>query len=375
MRALVLVDIQNDFCPGGSLAVSHGNEVVAVANRLSGLFDIVVATRDWHPVGHGSFATSHPGRQPGEVIDLNGVQQILWPDHCVQGTPGAEFVAGLDTSPIMEVFEKGIDPGVDSYSTFFDNARRRDTGLAGFLRQRGVEDVVLLGLATDYCVQASALDAVHEGFRTEVVVDGCRGVELQPGDTERALSTMEEAGVKLLSSRDLLPYDAALGKGRYLELVEREGYEFARRVGINGIVVLVAVTRDDCLLLVEQHREPVAATVVELPAGLAGDDVETRGESLERAAQRELEEETGYRAQRFEYLVKGPVSAGFGTEVLTFLRAHDLEKVGPGGGVDNEDIEVFEVPVPDVPAFLQERQRLGRLVDPKVYAGLYFASR
>jgi nicotinamidase/pyrazinamidase len=204
MEALILVDIQNDFLPGGSLAVPEGDLVVPVANRLQERFERVVATRDWHPAEHGSFAVNQPGMAPGDQIILGGQPQILWPVHCVQGTPGAELAPGLERDKIERTFFKGIDPGVDSYSAFFDNAAMRSTGLGEYLREIGVERVVLLGLATDYCVKFSALDALRLGFETWVVKDGCRGVNLNPQDAQHAFGVMEAAGAKLVRSMDLL---------------------------------------------------------------------------------------------------------------------------------------------------------------------------
>lgn len=199
-RALVLVDIQNDFCPGGALEVKRGDEVVEVANRLGRHFDVVAATQDWHPRDHGSFAANHAGKEPYEVIDLGGLPQVLWPVHCVQHTPGAELHPRLDRTRITEVFTKGTDPAIDSYSGFHDNGRRRSTGLGEWLRGQGVGEVYVLGLATDYCVKFTALDARKDGFTAFLVEDGCRGVELQPGDSERAVDEMRSAGVVVLDS-------------------------------------------------------------------------------------------------------------------------------------------------------------------------------
>ena len=198
MRALILVDLQNDFLPGGALPVPRGDEIIPIANRLQPAFDLVIATQDWHPVGHGSFASTYPGRKPGDLGELAGLPQVLWPDHCVQGSRGARFHAVLDRTRVMKVFKKGTDPEIDSYSTFFDNAHRKSTGLGDYLRDAGITDVYLLGLATDYCVKYSALDAVHLGFRTHVVLDGCRGVELQPGDSAAAVEEMRRAGVEIV---------------------------------------------------------------------------------------------------------------------------------------------------------------------------------
>ncbi len=204
MRALVLTDIQNDFLPGGALAVPRGDEVIPVANRVQGAFDLVVATQDWHPADHASFAANHPGRKPGEVIDLDGIKQILWPPHCIQGTHGAEFGPGLDTTRVAHVFRKGVDRRVDSYSAFFDNARLRTTGLGDYLRKNGVSEAHFLGLATDYCVKYTALDARSLGFRTVVIGDGCRGIDLEPGDVARALEEMRDAGVVLIRSDEIV---------------------------------------------------------------------------------------------------------------------------------------------------------------------------
>jgi nicotinamidase/pyrazinamidase len=203
MNALIIVDLQNDFLPGGALPVRLGDEVIPVANELQKGFDLVLATKDWHPPDHGSFAANHPGKKPGDHIMLDGIEQILWPVHCVQNTRGAEFATAFDTSRVAHVFHKGTDPMIDSYSTFFDNAHRRHTGLAHYLDKRRVSDIYLTGLALDYCVKYSALDARQLGLNTHVIVDGCRGIELKPGDIERALYEMKGAGAILLKSSDL----------------------------------------------------------------------------------------------------------------------------------------------------------------------------
>ena len=197
MDCLILVDPQVDFMPGGALAVPRGHEVIEVANHLAPRFDHVVASQDWHPADHRSFASQHPGRGPGDAIDLHGLNQVLWPDHCVQGTPGAEFHPGLDMSHVDAVFRKGTDRDIDSYSAFFDNARRRSTGLDVALRERGIRSVCLVGLATDYCVKFSALDAASLGLQTRVVPEGCRGIDLSRGDVGRAWDEMLAAGVTL----------------------------------------------------------------------------------------------------------------------------------------------------------------------------------
>lgn len=200
MRALILVDLQYDFCPGGALAVARGDDAVAVANRLMPYFETVVATQDWHPADHASFATQHAGKQPGEVIELAGEPQVLWPPHCVQGTHGAELHAGLSRARITEVFPKGTDRTIDSYSGFFDNGHKKSTGMGDWLKARGVTQVYVLGLATDYCVKATVIDACQLGFDTWLIEDGCQAVELAPGDGERAIAAMREAGATVVES-------------------------------------------------------------------------------------------------------------------------------------------------------------------------------
>jgi nicotinamidase/pyrazinamidase len=203
MKALIMVDLQNDFLPGGALGVPQGEEVIPIANELQRKFNFVLATQDWHPPDHGSFAASHPGKKPGERIIVDGIEQILWPVHCVQNTHGAKFAAALDTSRIAHVFHKGTERDIDSYSTFFDNAHRRHTGLAHYLKKRGIKDIYLMGLALDYCVKYSTLDARQLGLDTYVIEDGCRGIELDRGDIARALDQMKLAGAILLKSSDI----------------------------------------------------------------------------------------------------------------------------------------------------------------------------
>lgn len=195
MNALVLVDLQEDFMPGGPLGVPGADTIGPRVAPLLGRFELVVATMDWHPPDHGSFAVSHPGREPGDVIQLDGLDQILWPVHCVARTPGAELVPALAGSRIHERIHKGVERDIDSYSGFFDNGRRRATGLEGLLRERGVRRVTLCGVATDYCVRFTALDAARLGFETRLLLDLCRGVGLQPGDVDRAVEEMRAAGV------------------------------------------------------------------------------------------------------------------------------------------------------------------------------------
>lgn len=205
-RALILVDIQNDFLPGGALAVANGDEVVPVANTLikrrDKVFDLTVATQDFHPRAHGSFASNNPGRKPGEMGELSGMAQVMWPDHCVQGTKGAEFASALGR--VDKIFQKGLDPTVDSYSGFYDNGRRNSTGLAEYLKMQGVTEVVILGLATDYCVKFTVLDALTEGFKVMLIKDGIRAVNLSPEDDMRAIEEMRKAGARVLSSNEFL---------------------------------------------------------------------------------------------------------------------------------------------------------------------------
>jgi len=203
MRALLLIDIQNDFCPGGALEVRNGDKVVPVANRLMDQFDLVVATKDWHPADHGSFAANHPWRKPGQVIQLDGLEQILWPIHCVQDSFGSEFVKSLDTDKIDKIFYKGTDPKVDSYSGFFDNGHRKATGLGDFLREKGVEEVFVVGLAQDYCIKFTVLDALQLGFKTHLVTDGTYPVEMQEGDGEQSLKEMQNKGAILTNSSNI----------------------------------------------------------------------------------------------------------------------------------------------------------------------------
>ena len=203
MRALILVDIQNDFLPGGALAVPEGDQVIPVANQVQPHFDLIVATQDWHPADHGSFAANHSGQKPGEIIDLDGLPQILWPVHCVQGSPGAEFTAQLDRSRWNAIFPKGTEVNIDSYSGFFDNGHRKATGLTDYLKEHGVTEVFIMGLAADYCVKYTALDALSEGFATYLIADGTRGVNLQAEDTQLALREMLEKGVTLMQSQEV----------------------------------------------------------------------------------------------------------------------------------------------------------------------------
>lgn len=201
--ALIIVDLQNDFLPGGAMPVKEGDKILPVVNKLlQHPFDFIVATKDWHPADHGSFAEVH-GKMPGEHVNLGGVDQILWPVHCVQGSFGAEFSPKWNWSNVGKVFQKGTDKNIDSYSTFFDNGHKKSTGLENYLKSHGITDVYIAGLAMDYCVKYSALDALKLGFNTYVIVDACRAINIKAGDEERALKEIEEAGGKLISSKDI----------------------------------------------------------------------------------------------------------------------------------------------------------------------------
>ena len=202
--ALILVDLQNDFMPGGALAVTDGDQTVALANKLMPRYDIVVATQDWHPAEHASFVDNHPGKNLFDVVDLNGIEQVLWPQHCVQHTPGAAFHPALKTEAITKVFPKGTNTAIDSYSGFFDNDHQQATGMGDWLQQQKVTTVDIIGLATDYCVKFTVLDAQALGFTTRLLLPACRGVDLQAGDIDQALAEMRQAGVEIVHNLNCL---------------------------------------------------------------------------------------------------------------------------------------------------------------------------
>lgn len=204
MKALIIVDLQNDFLPGGALAVKEGDAIIPTIDKLLHCpFDLKVATKDWHPVDHGSFAPVH-GKNPGEHVTLRGIDQILWPVHCVQGTPGADFANGWDDRQVQKIIYKGTEKDIDSYSTFFDNGHLRATGLFDLLKERHIDDVYVAGLATDYCVKYSVLDAIKLGFNVFVIEDACRGVNLEPDDSRKALDDMRAVGAHIVNSKDIL---------------------------------------------------------------------------------------------------------------------------------------------------------------------------
>lgn len=198
MRALIIVDIQYDFLPGGALAVPRGDEVIPVVNRIQQDYDLIVATQDWHPAGHKSFASAHIGNKPFDIIDLEGLEQVLWPDHCVQGTPGAQLSDQLDMRRVEAIFRKGTDPNIDSYSGFFDNGKRKNTGMTGYLRDRGVTAISVCGLAADYCVYFTAMDALYLGFDASIVEDAVRAIDGAVYNAKRAAFVQQ--GGKLFNS-------------------------------------------------------------------------------------------------------------------------------------------------------------------------------
>lgn len=203
MDALLVVDLQNDFCPGGALAVPEGDTIVPTVNELVHSFDRVVQTQDWHPAGHQSFASSHPDHAPMDVIEVDYGEQVLWPDHCVQGTEGAEFHPDLDTTQSDLIIRKGFRPDIDSYSAFYENDGETRTGLAGYLRERSIDTLYLCGLAADFCVKWSALDGRTEDFDVYVIEDATRGID-QNGSLAQAWDEMNEAGVQIISSEAAL---------------------------------------------------------------------------------------------------------------------------------------------------------------------------
>ena len=196
-RALVLVDLQNDFCPGGALAVAKGDQAVVLANQLIPLFDRVIATQDWHPKNHQSFASQHPNHKVGDQISLHGIPQTLWVDHCVEESWGAKFHHALNLPKGTYIQRKGTNPKIDSYSAFLENDKQTETGLAKYLKQQQIETLYILGLATDYCVLYTVLDALALGFKVHLLAEGCFGVNLNPQDSAQALMKMREQGATI----------------------------------------------------------------------------------------------------------------------------------------------------------------------------------
>lgn len=203
MKALLVVDIQNDFCPGGALAVPDGDTIVPTVNKLVNVFDAVIQTQDWHPAGHSSFASSHEGKEPYDTVEMDYGTQVLWPDHCIQGSMGAEFHPELNTLKTQVIIRKGFRKAIDSYSTFFENDQETTTGLTGYLNQRGITNLYTVGLATDFCVKWSILDGIDEGFNMHIVKDAVKGIDLD-GSLDAAWNEMKKKGVNIVTSDDLL---------------------------------------------------------------------------------------------------------------------------------------------------------------------------
>jgi nicotinamidase/pyrazinamidase len=203
MKALLIIDVQNDFCPGGALAVPEGDTIVPVINSIIPIFDHVFLTQDWHPGGHSSFASSHNDKKPYENIQMPYGDQVLWPDHCVQGTKGAEFHPELNTTPAEVIIRKGYRNEIDSYSAFFENDQKTVTGLSGYLKSRRISELYVAGLATDFCVKWSVLDGIKEGFKITLIKDAVKGINID-GSVEAAWNEMLKAGVSVVNSSDLL---------------------------------------------------------------------------------------------------------------------------------------------------------------------------
>jgi nicotinamidase/pyrazinamidase len=201
--ALIFIDLQNDFFPGGSLGVPGADAIFPLANTIQDRFNLVIATQDWHPKNHKSFANNHPSHKIFETVVLNGLPQVLWPDHCVQDTKGAELHSSLRRDKIHKIIHKGTDPEIDSYSAFFDNAHQKETKLNQFLKEKGIDTVYIMGLATDYCALYTVLDAVHLGYETYLIEDGCFGINQKPNDVANAIEQMKSVGAIIIKSDEL----------------------------------------------------------------------------------------------------------------------------------------------------------------------------
>ena len=202
MKALIIVDVQNDFCPGGALAVPEGDKVIAPINRLMETFDCIVQTQDWHPNNHSSFASNHDNKSPYDTVEMAYGEQVLWPDHCIQGTKGAEFHKDLKNKPSQLIIRKGFRQKIDSYSAFFENDQATVTGLHGYLQARGVKELYITGLATDFCVKWTALDGRKLGYDVNLITDAVKGIDIE-GSVEKAMDEMKEVGVKMMTSTDI----------------------------------------------------------------------------------------------------------------------------------------------------------------------------
>jgi nicotinamidase/pyrazinamidase len=202
-KALIIIDVQNDFCPGGALAVPEGDKIIPAINKLSDKFEKVIATQDWHPENHLSFAVNHPGKKEFEVLDYKGIKQVLWPAHCVSGTTGADFHPNLAMKNFHLILRKGSNPEIDSYSAFRENDKATLTGLEGYLKSLKIQETYLCGLALDYCVFYSAMDAKELGFETFVIIDGTKGIDSPTGNIDKALNAMKKEGIRIVESKDL----------------------------------------------------------------------------------------------------------------------------------------------------------------------------
>jgi nicotinamidase/pyrazinamidase len=203
MKALLIVDVQNDFCPGGALEVPNGNEIIPTINKLSEHFDVVIQTQDWHPRGHSSFASAHEGKEPFETIEMPYGEQVLWPDHCVQHSGGSDFHPDLETNRSQLIIRKGFRKEIDSYSAFYENDNSTTTGLSGYLKERNIDTLYAVGLATDFCVKWSVVDGIKEGFNVFVVEDAVKGIDIE-GSVDQAWNEMLDKGAQKVSSKELL---------------------------------------------------------------------------------------------------------------------------------------------------------------------------
>lgn len=204
-KSLIVVDVQNDFCEGGALEVKNGSKIIPAINKLIGtkFFDFIIATQDWHPRNHKSFASNHKNKNVYDIIKLNGIEQVLWPDHCIQRTKGAKLHGDLNLGKNYKIFKKGTNTNIDSYSGFYDNDHKSSTGLGEFLRKQNITDVYITGLATDYCVKFTALDSVREGFKTFVIKDAVKGVNVNKDDSKNAFNEMRKNNIKIITSKKI----------------------------------------------------------------------------------------------------------------------------------------------------------------------------
>lgn len=381
-NALILVNLQNDFLPGGAIAVPRGEEVIPLANRLQPYFHVIVATQAWHPIDHVSFASQHAGSRPGDVIDIDGRPQVLGSDHCIQNSHGASLTPSLKTNSISKLFPIGKDRASGNDSGFSKSDGDEDAGLEHYLRECRVTDNYILGLATDDGVLATALDSCRLGFRTWVIEDACRPVEWKVGDCVAAFAKMEQAGVQRVRSerwlsghRDSVNPLARqeIAKGRFIQLMKAGTWEYVERCNARAVVGIVAITNQDEFVFVEQYREPLGKRCIELPAGLVGDTPGEKDEDLVIAVRRELIEETGFDAERITFLAVASASAGLTNEMTSVFLAQGLRHIGAGGGVGGEQIQRHLVPRKQVAPWLAARQAEGLDIAMSLYGGLWMA--